>query len=485
MRIAPGGYASGYCAVMDPATSLITTKAGNQQYYYWPPYGVAEPTEIAIATNYTNMIRRVSFKEVLSSTVPTCFEPDRIYYARRSTAYTWTITPFGIRIYNTLADALAQTNHITFTSQQVKLNWEIIFVDKVYSGLECAEYGASNIEDIFCCPEPQKYETNVPGGYEVQGFTQSLEGETFWTDSGIFEYTVPNVTLTRYLNVVNFGNGSFAGYESWTTLPYFAFFWGPGSPYFGYDYYPTGEIITVWIGGEQYFSNPFYKRNVADYQRISENVFEFVNTYYPDPFKKKYPPTLTVNPIGQTNLPAQARLYMPDAIFYDPKYPVHLGTINQVLSLDAETSTYYGPVMDLYGIPGRIHIKLDNFYPPLGTANPRILHAAEGVYPNGGNFPDTKPFPDNYFNLPVKVFLGNPLGYMSSGIFFDTRISSNSPNVIFEKPLIFKVAYSQYNLARGRMAGTIQNADSASVHKTNFYGLVSYHGGCYFSSLEV
>lgn len=481
MRIAPGGYASGYCAAMDPVTSLITTKAGNQQYYYWPPYGAAEPTEIAIATNYTNMIRRVSFKEVLSSTVPTCFEPDRIYYARRSAAYTWTITPFGVRIYNTLADALAQTNHITFTSQQVKLNWEIIFVDKVYGGLECAEYGASNIEDIFCCPEPQKYETNLPGGYEVQGFTQSLVGAETWENGNILEYTVPNITLNRILNVYGFQNGIFAGYDTWTLTNIYYL-----GNYIGYDYFPQSEIITVWYGGVKHFTNPFFKRNIVDYKRISGNVFEYTGfAYWPDFFDGKYPQTLTVNPIGQTNLPAQARLYMPDAIFYDPKYPVHLGTINQVLSLDAKTSTYYGPVMDLYGIPGRIHIKLDNFYPPLGTANPRILHAAEGVYPNGGNFPDTKPLPDNYFNLPVKVFLGNPLGYRSAGIFFDTRVSANSPNVILEKPLIFKVAYSQYNLARGRMAGTLQNADSASVHKTNFYGLVSYHGGCYFSSLEV
>lgn len=472
MRIAPGGYASGYCAAMDPVTSLITTKAGNQQYYYWPPYGVAEPTEIAIATNYTNMIRRVSFKEVLSSTVPTCFEPDRIYYARRSTAYTWTITPFGIRIYNTLADALAETNHITFTSQQVKLNWEIIFVDKVYGGLECAEYGASNIEDIFCCPEPQKYETNVPGGYKIHSFTLA---------NGV---VVNEAILNRSLEVLGGFKVPLISAGLFTDVNYSATFANPG-----FDYDIVNEKIHIWFG---YKINPIFglgwnRDLMATYTKINGSFEKTFEIYQGNFNENTYPPTLTVTPVGQTHLPLQARLYMPDAIFYDPEYPIHLGTINQVLSLDAETSTYYSPVMDLYGIPGRIHIKLDNFYPPLGTANPKIIHYPSNYFylSNGGNFPDTRPIPDNYFNLPVKVFLGNSLGYRSGGIFFDTRISANFPNATFEQPLIFKVAYSQYNLARGRMAGTLQNADSTSVHKTNFYGLVSYHGGCYFSSLEV
>lgn len=471
MRIAPGGYASGYCAAMDPVTSLITTKAGNQQYYYWPPYGVAEPTEIAIATNYTNMIRRVSFKEVLSSTVPTCFEPDRIYYARRSTAYTLTITPFGIRIYNTLADALAETNHITFTSQQVKLNWEIIFVDKVYGGLECAEYGASNIEDIFCCPEPQKYETNIPGGYKIHSFT--------FSNGFVFNEKI----LNRSLEVL----GGFVPPITVGLFTYYNEFMFYDD--LGFDYDIWNEKIYIWNG---FKVNPIFGQG---WNRFLEATYTKINGSFVKTFERfndnYFPQTITVTPVGQTHLPLQARLYMPDAIFYDPEYPIHLGTINQVLSLDAETSTYYSPVMDLYGIPGRIHIKLDNFYPPLGTVDPKIIHGPEGINnfgvqdPTRGNFPTTTPFPDNYFNLPVKVFLGNSLGYRSGGIFFDTRVPNNNPYVILEKPLIFKVAYSQYNLARGRMFGNIQNADSASVHKTNFYGLVSYHGGCYFSSLEV
>jgi hypothetical protein len=454
---------------MDPATSLITTKFGNQQYYAWPPPGAAEPTDMAAQYNYTNIIRRVSFKEAGSNNVPNCFEVDRIYYARRSTPYSFTITPFGLRIYLTLADALAEVNHITFTSQQVKINWQIDFPDKAAGGLACWEYGADNVEDISCCPEFQKYDLTSPGGYEIHDLYSTLFPQ------------FPVIPLSsRIFSPVNFQSPEFMGSLNYDPFGVYLY------SYVYFYYSQKNEQIDIWPGYYYIPTGAFIADLAASFKKTN-NGFE--KTY--DGFgwnNNSFSDTLTLVPIGTTNLPQTARLYMPDAFFWDSKYPVHLGTINEVLTLDEETSTYYSQKLNLFNIPGRFHIKLDNFYPPLGTVNSKIIHAPEGTYPNGGNFPSTRSFPDDLsgININVKVWVADVNGYpKGQGIWFDTRINSNTPYAQIEKPTLFQVAYSQYNLAFGRMYGSLATINSTGVYKNNFYGVMSYHGGCYFSSLEV
>jgi hypothetical protein len=269
------------------------------------------------------------------------------------------------RIYTTQADAENGTNYYNFsvddnTGYLFSINSAYIS----YDPMTCWHPAAAEIENIPCCPPVPEVYTNCPnlGSVVYDGATRNLKN--FSSISGGAGATYKLGSLNSETFTVNFAH-----------------------PF-------TGEMKTWNVSIQQFFSNYrpdrglsnpglilyFVNADAGSYQlfyQASANTFPTTTyTQHWDGGEEAYfyagtvmtaagliPSTLTVTFSGQVVPPPQIKVHMPDAYFENKATPINLGMVDEVLTYDPDTLTYWSDVKTYAGILGRIHFSIPNFYP--------------------------------------------------------------------------------------------------------------------------
>jgi len=328
----------------------------------------------------------VFFKEITVDSalkpLPNNIASNEVYFLRKNNSTT-------CKLYTTEADALAQTNAVDWTSENVATvssYFAMYYLSKKYSISECIELGAADVEDIICCPEPVAMHDFLPSTATITKADSSTVTATIYADPYNQEF----------MFLYNF----FYNYTS--DLP---------MAWTGYYYEPQGtfEVVRVYlIRGSEGFTvyvtvhtptatRTFTSRTGVVYGSgaLSESIPEaniqssIVVTEY---FASSPPPTpeqWTVNFSVPFELPSTIALSMTGAKFKNVTQTVvggvvtatatndiSLGNISVTLTYNAATGYYFGPLENYYNIPGRLHLQSHFF-----DAAPK-WNAANGNYNN-------------------------------------------------------------------------------------------------------
>jgi len=463
-------------------------------------------------------ICRVAFQENGANKLPEFLKRGNIYYAKAHD------TTNAIKIYNTLQDAINETNVVSFTAAQVKLNYYLVFIDSNYQGIVCAEYANENPYDIICCPEITEHRTDgIPRHFNFD-----------WLDFGNVEVTLASRhSVNTHAGSTNITK---AGYHSHRTLHKFVKIYGNFSEYI--DWIVFGSfykgVYSVTISAVYYgFSVSNFDANYESNQK--DGVYNLINPSYYEPISAalgfQIPLSINVTWTGNVFLPNTIKVSLPDAYFHDATNPVQLGNIEETLTLVPEHSIYYSDVLDLYKIPGRINVSVLNLL-PLVTNPFNEFYPFNYFANNVGDFLPVKNYPNygyegvgpgmigytSYFigsngvetsqylkSIPYGIWVGNTAydgygsdyGLQQGDIWFDSRIVENKNNTIKRKPTITIVNYSSFRSARfggsgGGLLydnGFLNSEDELlglySFYKSPEFYIVSKHPNCYLSSLEV
>lgn len=494
---------------MDVSTGIIRLETYSnwpatiqQNYSFWFPYqgSINEvPYSIYDANNNLLNICRAAFKPQNSTTkLPEVFEEDKIYFLKAETGNSF-------KVYETLESAIAGTNHITWTQAQKKNQWKIVFIDLIYNLGVCREVAANNLNEIQCCPELRELKTeDLPNQVTVSGF-EGTPITMLKSPSGFFEKNGTYQELLGYYA----NNQNFPLYKKITfkvTTNNSAFYYSDVALYISYEM-PIGNGLSFQRYTAWYTNNPNSEEiQIADL----ENVTLYKMSSSPE---INFPETMTASFTGQSHLPDEARLYMPDA-FLAWDYAIgtdimsgrveYIGDINEVLNLNKADSTYYGSVQNYYQVPGRIAIGVLH-YPRVYTNHKFVRNSGYGTALNysssylsswheidpsfyyfiGKRNPEdyplfTSPFlsqTTEYNDGTFTVHTGDqPDGYgdIAQGVhWFDSRIKQNKKNAKFAKLTEMSVGYATWtNGILGGISGAV-------------FVIGSRHPGCFFSSLEV
>ena len=481
-------------------------------------------------------ICRVAFQENGANELPEFLKRGNIYYAKAHD------TTNAIKIYNTLQDAINETNVLSFTAAQVKLNYYLVFIDSNYYGIVCAEYANENPYDIICCPEITEHRTDgIPRHFNFD-----------WLDFGNVEVTLASRHTTGTWNIYL----KTSGYHSHRTLHKFVKNYGNNFPeYIDWiimgDFYKgvySVRIYAIYTGFslsnstiENFYGNFLYAFSLY-YESNQKNGTYQINHPISETITNilgfELPTSIEVTWDGNVFLPNTIKVSLPDAYFHDATNPVQLGDIEETLTLVPEHSVYYSDVLDLYKIPGRINVSVLNLLPlvtnPFNESYP-FNYFANNVgdflyvknYPNYG-YEDVAPGMTGYTSyftgytsyfigsngvetsqylksIPYGIWVGNTAydgygadyGLQQGDIWFDSRIVENKNNTIKRKPTITVVNYSSFRSARfgGSGGGPLYdngflNSEDEllglySFYKSPDFYIVSKHPNCYLSSLEV
>ena len=443
------------------------------------------------------------------------------------TTYYLRISSSVIKIYTTLADAQAQTSPVDFaTSASIGTLFLVWFPIQTYPALTCWHPAAAEIENIPCCPPVPEVYTNCPnaGSIVYGGVTRGLK--MFWHLPNGGDQTYKYGSLNSEQFTVQFVSPFTSALTTWNVsiMQFFKNYRpdrGLSNPglilYFVnadagafYVYYqanentfPTTTYTQTWNGGEEAFF--YYGTGMEEAGLI--------------------PNTLSVTFSGQVLPPPQIKVYMPDSFFENKTTPINLGMVDEVLTYDPDTLTYWSDVKTYAGIPGRLHFAIPNFY-PLTSSN--IKYIDYGNYVSSGGFPanglnsysndefvfyktvwvNRAYLPQYYWegdqNL-IQSFTasdeydGYPTGLSLGATWFDSRVVRNyNPNLylefgtefIYRVPVKIVIAFSKW--ASGKFlksnalgSGLYENPGNLNHYKQSAYFIQSNNAGAYVSSLEV
>ena len=280
------------------------------------------------------------------------------------TTYYLRISSSVIKIYPTLADAQAQTSPINFATTASGTLFFVYFPVATYPALTCWEIGAATIADIVCCPPVPAVYTNCPnaGSIVYDGATRSLINFTNIPSGGMGTYKVGALNSETF--TVDFAHPFTGVMKTWNvSIQQFFSNYRPdrglsnpglilffvnadaGSYQLFYqasaNTFPTTTYTQHWDGGEEAY---FYADTVM---RAAGLI----------------PSTLSVTFSGQLLPPPQIKVYMPDDYFENKAAPITLGLVEETLTYDAATLTYWSNLKTYAGIKGRLHFAIPNFYP--------------------------------------------------------------------------------------------------------------------------
>lgn len=450
--------------------------------------------------------------------LPVEVEVQTIYYLRISSSV--------IKIYTTLADAEAQTSPVDFATTASGTLFYVYFPVYTYPALTCWHPGAAELENVVCCPPVPEVYTNCPnaGSIVYDGATRDLK--MFWHLPNGGDQTYKYGSLNSAQFTVQFVN-------------------------------PFTSVLTTWnVSIMQFFknyrtdrglSNPglqlyFVNINVGGffvYYQANENTFPTTTyTQHWDGGEEQYfyfgadmaaagliPNTLSVTFSGQVLPPPQIKVNMPDAYFENKDEPINLGLVEETLTYDTATLTYWSDLKTYAGIKGRLHFAIPNFY-PLASSN--IKYIDYGNYVSSGGFPANgfnsysndefvfyKTVSVNRAYLPqynwegdqnlIQSFTasdeygGYPTGLGLGETWLDTRVVRNydpdlyldyGPEFIYRVPVKIVIAFSKWASGKFLKSNALGSELGESPGDLNHYHQSAYFvqsddAGAYVSSLEV
>ena len=274
---------------------------------------------------------------------------------------------------------------------------------------------------------------------------------------------------------------------------------------------------------------------------ISQNVNIYglsIWTYLNDlKFNGYLPSTIPVTFSGNTAPPSQVKVFMPDAYFPNKNKPINLGHVEEILTYDPDTLTYWGDVRTYAGIKGRIHFSIPNYYPLASSGTKYIVNSSQAFnqpsvstyrWTIGGDFDDKhlNNFINNEFSLyetcyveheqppyvwsneifesKFRMFVasdaygGYTTGLAQGKTWFDSRIFRNY-KISTEHPLDFVkrktskmlIAFSKWGTAKFNKKNGVRSFEVSSTgndlsHYTrNFFAIKSVHPNAHITSLGI
>ena len=457
--------------------------------------------------------------------LPVEVEEQTTYYLRISSSV--------IKIYTTLANAQAQTSPINFATTASGTLFFVYFPVSTYPALTCWEIGAATIADIVCCPPVPDVFTDCPNQAEVdyKGETRLLLNFTNYDFQGALN------TIEFVAGEFNDGNGHTYNLNAKIGFYFLDFDYPPS------ETLPIAEAQIILSGG---YGTNFGEQisGIANYRvmgnfsknltlNLIDNTF---SSYYSELVAQGFlPSTLTFSLSGLTTPPPQIKVYMPDAYFENKDAPITLGLVEETLTYDAATLTYWSDLKTLAGIKGRLHFAIPNFY-PLTSSNIKwidsgfgylysLLNTSSVLYPLG-SFPSKmlNTYSNDEFtfyptlsfeHVPVYELFGQintfrlftacdeydgyPTGLALGETWFDSRrirnISSASPN--YTGPTFVSrtnqkivIAFSKWASGKFLKSNALGSELGESPGDLNHYHQSAYFvqsddAGAYVSSLEV
>lgn len=474
----------------------VIVKAINQSSKFWTIqpqlFPNKTPYNLETQTNPVDKITRVMFTKI-SNDLPSGLELQKVYFCREFRNISYVVT--GYRIFESHADAVANSNALAPTWSHL---FNMIYISKTYSTIDCNKYGVESISDIYCCDD---YSEVFP--YAPEQATITINNRTvnlrLAEVSGFY-----GGTFSEEGFLYAQGRGGYSSHARYEETFNYLNFYGPTFDtvfHIRYGYGSTGSNHFLDIDVYEWIK-PSYYRLVANVYYSATNVsgqnsFNLVKDgiSYPNPYsnfyvisqnnfsgypleKLKVPDTIPCTISGTINYTPDVRLYIPDAQFYDSVRPINIGHIDEVLTFNPTVGMYISDLKNFYNIPGRFHILVA----PNAMATTAVRSIRQDY--NIGH-------PFNQESKTFGYFISNDLhgGHLTGieqGIpFIDSRIFTNRN--VFPKiyPERFSIAYSQWNDARFPRSVTLANFENNSFYTSNFYAITSKDPACFLSSLEV
>ena len=462
--------------------------------------------------------------------LPVEIEAQKIYYLRISSSI--------IRIYHTYAGAEALSGEVDFATSASGISFgvgtlfSVHFPVKKYPFFICWEIGAPTIGEIVCCPPVPEVNTDCPdaGSVVYGGSTRALKNFGFVTAIGGTENSMVGA-LNSEPFTVNFPHPGTGVATTWNVAIGQHFVdYNPihSQPGLYIELRAVGYIVYLWYqASATTFPTTTYTR-ALDYRTLSDMNAE-VNLLAAG----LLPSTLTVTFSGQLLPPPQIKVYLPNAYFEHLSTPIDLGLVEEVLTYDPDTLTYWSDLKNYGGIPGRLHFHIPEFYPSGGVhfVDSGVKYEYQtiggGYLFSGGFFPnnmlnsyglhfyktldcvDVVPVGGNLEATPLKLYSardsydGYPTGLALGATWFDSRVVSNTSSAwrsvygtsgFYDNRVNSKIviAYSKWapgkffkssNLGSGFAGGT--GSGYLNHYAQSAYFIQSDDAGAYVSSLEV
>lgn len=539
---------SGYCSSVNSVTGNVVITSYTTGSTFWPTIA-----NVSSANSYY-LIARAYFQKMSPTTnIPGGMEEQKIYYLRK-------FANNVVKIYMTRTDAINAVNHVTFTTTASGYLFVIYFPDIYYRYLNAWKPAEPQIPDIPCCPPVPSVYTEIPDTATV-----TYNGQQITIKSNGSSLVNPNNTGgDKYRGLQGrgisahdfiFATYTFTSDDQSFTSSYLVFL----GIDFGHNTDPQNEIRPV-LTLRLYLPNlplnefSFYEPQFAGSWTYIGNssinttktmnfIFfrnEFTSPIYgPPPYLLPFlenilPSTIPVTFSGNTEPPSQVKVFMPDAYFPNKNKPINLGHVEEVLTYDPDTLTYWGDVRTYAGIEGRIHFSIPNYYPLTSSGTKYVNQSPTLFYdPNAypfyryfryGNFADyhLNSWTNNEFGLyetcyvehiidnpgfeivQPKLFLfvasdeygGYPTGLPQGKTWFDSRIVlnqnpawTNSPSNRLTKKML--IAFSKWGTAKFNKNNGVRYFEVSSTgndlsHYTrNFFAIKSVHPNAHITSLGI
>lgn len=498
--------------------------------------------------------------------LPAPLEEDKIYHLRR--IYSQAGAVLGVRIFNSTADAGNQANPVTFAAAASGGNlFQVHFANNVYQFLNTWQPAQAQLADIPCCPPVPQVRIDCPDTATV-----TYNGLPIAINMGAWA-PQQDASGLAHLNLIQTGGGAFtagpimpfainvpggggwAGYAAFSVMLVWTISgWRPRVRLCLYDIVPdpSGEWARVY--GSAYYQGSADPNTTSsmDCGYMGDEYLEGINGigdnlgldrlmgWIPDD-GGIIRTTIHLEFSGSIQPPPQVRVFMPDAYFPDKSAAINLGNVDEVLTYDPDSLTYWSEVRTYAGIPGRLHFCIPNFL-PLATASNRFITTGYGTnrifgdYPyamlntfdNGeislyesckidyiqppGAYPDD-PFygliPDEHRLFAANdAYGGYPTGLPQGTPWFDSRIHRNinietwtptgadwalhngrliTQDFVQRATAKMLIAFSKWGSARFNHATGVRYFDSPLVsHYTrSFYAIKSVHPNAHITSLGV
>lgn len=284
------------------------------------------------------------------------------------TAYYLRISNSVIKIYTTLANAQAQTSPVDFATTASGTLFSVYFPVYTYPALTCWEIGAETIADIVCCPPVPDVYTNCPNQAATSYKSESVTLYNFTANNyyGALNTTTPVIkNFTDSSGTTNVLNSSFSfyfkDYSDGTVFP---------KPTLVVNFEATISGVFAWYGVATYTTTLDYSSTIT----LSLVKLDIGATYRETLLTAQgfLPATITLTFSGEVLPPPQIKVYMPDAYFENKDEPINLGLVEETLTYDDATLTYWSDLKTYAGIKGRLHFTIPNFY-PLTSSNIQFI----------------------------------------------------------------------------------------------------------------
>lgn len=550
MQFATSGQASTWCATINASTNNITLTAD-----YWPPL-TSVPTRLQSA-DYA--IARAFFRKA-SSALPGGMEEQKIYYLRR--------TGSNVQVYSTFAGALDQSNPVTFNTSLSGYLFSVYFLDFCHRHLNTWQPAQAQLSDIPCCPPVPEVYTECPDTATV-----TYNGQQIAIKMGAWA-PQQDASGMAQIGLMQTGNGGFsagpllpffitippnsAGWAGYAAFSVSATTWTPGGwrPMVRLRLY---EIVPDPSSGEwaRVYGSAYYMGS-ADPNTTSSMDCSYMGDEYlegiggivdnlglarlmgwiPDD-GGIIRTTIHLDFSGSIQPPPQVRVVMPDAFFLDKSKAISLGNVEEVLTYDPASLTYWSEVRTYAGISGRLHFSIPNFL-PLATASNRFITTGYGGNRIFGDYPYSQlntftnmeitlyetcrieyiqppgAYPDDpsYGLIPDEhrlfaandAYGGYPTGLPQGTPWFDSRIYRNiniatgiqiganwalhngrpiTQDFVQRFTARMLIAFSKWGSARHNTATGVRWFDSAywSHYSRSFYAIKSVHPHAHITSL--